>query len=115
MRATLICLHYPPEPTRNAPYSGALTEGLAERGVRVHVVTCLPHYPQWRINEGYGNGGTELRNGVAVTRRRRPVPERGTPHDPRPGTTKRALCSPTASKSTTRVHIVYPPLREQIC
>ena len=75
MRATLICLHYPPEPSGNAPYSGALAEGLAERGVGVHVVTGLPHYPQWRIYDGFEKkSGTELRNGVPVTRRRHPVP-----------------------------------------
>jgi glycosyltransferase involved in cell wall biosynthesis len=74
MRVTLICLHYPPEPTGNAPYSGALAEGLAQRGASVQVVTGLPHYPQWRIYEGFGKSGAELRNGVAITRRRHPVP-----------------------------------------
>ena len=75
MRATLICLHYPPEPSGNAPYTGALAEGLAERGVDVHVITGLPHYPQWRIYDGFGKkGGSELRNGVPVVRRRHPVP-----------------------------------------
>ena len=39
MRVTLICLHYPPEPTGNAPYSGALAEGLTRRGASVQVVT----------------------------------------------------------------------------
>jgi colanic acid biosynthesis glycosyl transferase WcaI len=74
MRVTLICLHYPPEPSGNAPYSGGLAEGLARRGVEVHVVTGLPHYPQWRVYEGFGKGGTEFRNGVAVERRPHPVP-----------------------------------------
>jgi colanic acid biosynthesis glycosyl transferase WcaI len=74
MRVTLICLHYPPEPTGNAPYSGALAEELARRGASVQVVTGLPHYPQWRVYDGYGKSGRELRNGVAVTRRRHPVP-----------------------------------------
>ena len=74
MRATLICLHYPPEPSGNAPYSGALAEGLAARGVGVQVVTGLPHYPQWRVYDGFEKGGTEFRNGVPVTRRRHPVP-----------------------------------------
>ena len=74
MRVTLICLHYPPEPSGNAPYSGALAEGLAARGMDVQVVTGLPHYPQWRVYDGYGKSGTEIRNGVPVTRRRHPVP-----------------------------------------
>jgi colanic acid biosynthesis glycosyl transferase WcaI len=42
MRVTLTCLHYPPEPTGNARYSGGLAEGLARRGVEVHVVAGLP-------------------------------------------------------------------------
>jgi colanic acid biosynthesis glycosyl transferase WcaI len=74
MRATLICLHYPPEPSGNAPYSGALAEGLVKRGVSVQVITGLPHYPQWRVYAGYEKGGTEVRNGVSVIRRRHPVP-----------------------------------------
>jgi colanic acid biosynthesis glycosyl transferase WcaI len=74
MRATLICLHYPPEPSGNAPYSGALAEGLAARGVALQVVTGLPHYPQWRVYDGFEKGGTEFWNGVPVTRRRHPVP-----------------------------------------
>jgi colanic acid biosynthesis glycosyl transferase WcaI len=74
MRATLICLHYPPEPSGNAPYSGSLAEGLVKRGVSVQVVTGLPHYPQWQIYDGYEKGGTEVRNGVGILRRRHPVP-----------------------------------------
>ena len=74
MRATLICLHYPPEPSGNAPYSGALAEGLVARGMDVQVVTGLPHYPQWRVYDGFEKGGTEFRNGVPVSRRRHPVP-----------------------------------------
>jgi colanic acid biosynthesis glycosyl transferase WcaI len=37
-------------------------------------VTGLPHYPQWRVYDGFEKGGTEFRNGVPVTRRRHPVP-----------------------------------------
>jgi colanic acid biosynthesis glycosyl transferase WcaI len=74
MRATLICLHYPPEPSGNAPYSGALAEGLATRGMDVQVVTGLPHYPQWRVYDGFEKSGKEVMNGVPVARRRHPVP-----------------------------------------
>ena len=36
-------------------------------------MTGLPHYPQWRIYDGFEKkSGTELRNGVPVTRRRHP-------------------------------------------
>ena len=70
----LICLNYPPEPSGNAPYSGALAEGLAERGVGVHVVTGLPHYPQWRIYDGLRKGRHREQERCPVTRRRHPVP-----------------------------------------
>ena len=64
MRVTLVCLHYPPEHSGNAVYSGGLAEALAQRGVSVNVVTGLPHYPQWRVYDGYQKGRTELQNGM---------------------------------------------------
>ena len=52
----------------------AWLEGLAQRGVSVNVVTGLPHYPQWRVYDGYQKGRTELQNGIVVARRWHPVP-----------------------------------------
>lgn len=74
MRVTLVGLNYPPEPTGIAIYSGGLAEGLADLGWDVRVITGLPHYPQWRVYEGYGQGETETELGVHVARRRHPVP-----------------------------------------
>jgi colanic acid biosynthesis glycosyl transferase WcaI len=74
MRVNLVCLNYPPEPTGVAVYTGALAEDLAERGVDVRVITGVPHYPQWRLYDGYDKAPTEIRDGLTVTRRRHPVP-----------------------------------------
>jgi colanic acid biosynthesis glycosyl transferase WcaI len=74
MRVNLICLNYPPEPTGVAVYTGALAEGLEERGAEVRVITGVPHYPQWRVYDGYGNSCTEVRDGLTISRRRHPVP-----------------------------------------
>jgi colanic acid biosynthesis glycosyl transferase WcaI len=79
VRVALICLNYPPEPTGIAVYSGGLVDGLAARGIDVRVVTGLPHYPQWRVLEGFEPGETTEpeaaeRGSVAVARRWHPVP-----------------------------------------
>ncbi len=74
MRVDLVCLNYPPEPTGVAVYTGALAEDLAERGVNVRVITGVPHYPQWRVYDGYDKASTETQAGLTVTRRRHPVP-----------------------------------------
>jgi glycosyltransferase involved in cell wall biosynthesis len=74
MRVNLVCLNYPPEPTGVAVYTGALADDLADRGVDVRVITGVPHYPQWRVYDGYGKSRTEIRDGLTVTRRRHPVP-----------------------------------------
>ena len=46
-------MHYAPETTGNAPYTTGLAEGLRERGHQVHVLTGLPHYPEWKVAPGY--------------------------------------------------------------
>jgi glycosyltransferase involved in cell wall biosynthesis len=74
MRVNLVCLNYPPEPTGVAVYTGALAEDLVKRGIDVGVITGMPHYPQWRIYDGYGKSCTETRDGLTVKRRRHLVP-----------------------------------------
>jgi colanic acid biosynthesis glycosyl transferase WcaI len=74
MRVNLICLNYPPEPTGVAVYTGALAEDLEERGAEVRVITGVPHYPQWRVYDGYGKSCIEVRDGLTISRRRHPVP-----------------------------------------
>jgi glycosyltransferase involved in cell wall biosynthesis len=73
---TVVGLNYPPEPTGIAPYTGAMTRGLAERGIRVRVITAHPHYPDWQVSPGYGQWSRrELLSGVRVHRLRHHVPK----------------------------------------
>ncbi|MBD8023745.1 glycosyltransferase family 4 protein [Microbacterium sp. Sa1CUA4] len=53
-RVLLMGLNYPPERTGVAPYTGAAAAGLRLRGIATGVITAHPHYPSWRIFEGYG-------------------------------------------------------------
>ena len=71
----MLGINYAPEPTGIAPYTTRIASGLRERGHDVRVVTAFPHYPQWRIAEGYA-GWTrgEVLDGVPVKRVRHYVP-----------------------------------------
>lgn len=72
----LLSLHYPPEPTGSAPYSGALAAGLAASGYKVVAHVGHPHYPEWRVYPGYSGWRChEIRDGVEVVRRRHYVPQ----------------------------------------
>lgn len=75
MRVTFIGLNYVPETTGISVYTAGAAEGLAARGHQVTAVVGYPHYPAWKIAPGHG--GVPRRatvRGVAVTRRRHPVP-----------------------------------------
>jgi colanic acid biosynthesis glycosyl transferase WcaI len=75
MRTCLVALNYSPEPTGIAPYADSLARGLQEAGHEVSVVTTYPHYPQWRVYEGYEGMTLEQRvSGVRVKRLRTYVP-----------------------------------------
>lgn len=77
LRITLIGVNYAPEASGNAPYTTALAEGLAASGHRVTVLTGYPHYPQWKVRDGYtGSSMEENINGVRVKRLRHFVPSR---------------------------------------
>ena len=72
----ILSLHFPPEPTGNAPYVGGLAVGLAASGHRVTANVGYPHYPEWKIYDGYRGLSThENRDGVDVHRRRHYVPQ----------------------------------------
>jgi glycosyltransferase involved in cell wall biosynthesis len=75
LRVTILGINYVPETTGIAPYTTNLAEGLVARGHAVTVITAHPHYPEWRIRDGYGawSAREELR-GVAVRRVRHYVP-----------------------------------------
>jgi colanic acid biosynthesis glycosyl transferase WcaI len=73
----ILGMNYPPEPTGNAPYTGSLAAGLTGLGYQVAAVVAHPHYPEWRIREGYGGWSrAEQIDGVEVRRLLHYVPAR---------------------------------------
>ena len=75
MRVTIVGINYWPEPTGIAPYTTGLAEGLTAKGWDVRVVTAYPHYPAWKISQGYiGTRITETISHVSVKRSRHYVP-----------------------------------------
>ena len=76
-RIEFIGLNYLPEPTGIAPYTSAMARGLVRRRNSVRVLTAHPHYPDWKIWNGYGQWTRdESTDGVAVRRMRHYVPSR---------------------------------------
>ena len=75
-RITIVSQYYWPEHVGIAPYSTRLAEHLVELGATVHVVTAMPHYPEWRVDPAYRGRlrVREERRGVAVDRRWHYVP-----------------------------------------
>ncbi|WP_257021894.1 glycosyltransferase [Leifsonia sp. AK011] len=77
-----ICLagiNYAPDSTGIAPYNTAMAEALRDAGADVHVVTGIPHYPEWRVKDEHylkGSRWDEVIEGVKVTRLRHHVPPR---------------------------------------
>jgi glycosyltransferase involved in cell wall biosynthesis len=75
----IVGFYYEPEQTGIAPYAAGLARGLVERGHRVRAIVGYPHYPHWKVAEGYG--GLRMReviDGVEITRVRHPVPSSST-------------------------------------
>jgi glycosyltransferase involved in cell wall biosynthesis len=71
----IVGFYYHPDQTGIAPYTTGLARGLVARGHRVRVVVGYPHYPQWKVAEGYrGLRMREVIDGVEVVRVRHPVP-----------------------------------------
>ena len=52
-RILITTINYAPEETGIAPYSTGLAEHLASQGYQVTTLTGLPHYPAWRVSDGY--------------------------------------------------------------
>lgn len=76
LRITILGLNYAPEPTGNAPYTTSLAEGLAAAGHEVQVVTGYPHYPEWRLKDGFtGWRMNESSGGTNITRVRHHIPK----------------------------------------
>lgn len=74
-RTLILGLNYAPEATGIAPYTAGLAAGLRRRGVQTSVITAHPHYPEWRVHDGYGQWTAhDEQQGVEVTRVRHYVP-----------------------------------------
>jgi colanic acid biosynthesis glycosyl transferase WcaI len=80
MRILFVGINYWPEPTGIAPFNAGRCEFLAALGHQVTVITAMPHYPRWRIEEQYRGRlfVREQRNGVALVRCPLYVPRRAT-------------------------------------
>jgi colanic acid biosynthesis glycosyl transferase WcaI len=77
MQVLLVGINYAPEPSGIAPYSTRIAEGLRARGHGVRVLTTYPHYPQWRVHDGYsGLRQRERRGRVDVRRVKHYVPQK---------------------------------------
>ncbi|MEU9484841.1 glycosyltransferase [Streptomyces decoyicus] len=76
----MVSTNYAPEHTGIGPYSTQIAEHLAATGADTHVLAGMPHYPAWRVAEGYRGRWRirERRGGVTVHRRRHTVPPRQT-------------------------------------
>lgn len=83
MKIKIVGINYFPEVTGIAPYTTGMAEGLAACGHEVSVITGLPHYPEWRIYDGYRSRRSyrETINGVTIERLRHYVPQKPSPHN----------------------------------
>lgn len=77
VKVLIAGLNFAPEQTGIGPYTSKLAVGLRMRGHEVGVITTFPHYPAWRVAEGY-KGWTlrETGSDLPVTRVRHFVPNR---------------------------------------
>ena len=80
MKVLLLSPNYAPELTGVGRYSGEMAAWLAARGHEVRVVCAAPHYPAWRVAEGYSGAvyRAELVDGARVLRCPLYVPARPT-------------------------------------
>lgn len=76
----MVSTNYAPELTGIGPYATQLAEHWAASGARTEVLAGMPHYPAWRVDEGYRGvwRKEESREGVRIHRRRHYVPPRQT-------------------------------------
>jgi colanic acid biosynthesis glycosyl transferase WcaI len=62
-------MNYAPEMAGVGRYTGEIAEYLAATGHEVTVITTPPHYPGWRVQDGFSNGYSSGReNGISVIR-----------------------------------------------
>jgi colanic acid biosynthesis glycosyl transferase WcaI len=70
MRILIHSLNFAPEPTGVGKYSGEMAEWLAEQGHEVRVVTAPPHYPGYRVLDGYSSWSFSRSKHVSESRSR---------------------------------------------
>lgn len=76
MKILFFSLNYAPELTGIGLYSGGLAQSLAELGHDIRVICALPHFPQWKVFDGYSQRwGTSTEQGVEVVRCPAYIPE----------------------------------------
>lgn len=88
LRILLHSSYYAPELTAIAKYNDEMMRWLARRGHEVRVVSTVPHFPAWRVADGYSNWrwSHEHQGGVPVWRCPAYIPSR-------PGALRRVLYS----------------------
>jgi glycosyltransferase involved in cell wall biosynthesis len=73
-RILLVAMNYAPELSGTAPYTTGWAHHLAEHH-DVAVLAGHPHYPEWRVHEGYGGWRTDtVEDGVRIRRLHHYVP-----------------------------------------
>lgn len=80
-RVLLVSTNYAPEQAGIGPYATQIAEHWVETGrAEVHVLAGMPHYPNWRVADGYRDvwRREEELAGVRLHRRRHSVPARQT-------------------------------------
>jgi len=76
MKILIVAMNYAPEVSGTAPYTSKMAESLASEH-EVHVLAGVPHYPEWRIHEGFGAWRAEsVEKSVRVARLRHVVPSK---------------------------------------
>jgi glycosyltransferase involved in cell wall biosynthesis len=73
----VVACHYRPESTGSAPYNSMLVDTLVDAGADVEVVTGIPHYPQWTVQDAKYRRGLRWREndaGARLVRVRHAVP-----------------------------------------
>ena len=70
LRVLLHTAYYAPELTAIAKYNAEMMQWLRQRGHEVRVVSMPPHFPAWRVHEGFSAArySLDLQDGVPVWR-----------------------------------------------
>lgn len=80
LRGLSVCVvacHFHPETTGSSPYNSEMVRTLAASGAHVEVVTGVPHYPQWAVQDDKylrGFRWKEKFHDIRITRVRHAVP-----------------------------------------